>query len=154
MRRLSWFLALSPPRKRLLFHALIALPLCYAALTVTGFRRLQAILSGFHTIDIRGAPARSRADFDRIQSTMWAVRAAANHGLVRGQCLQQSLTLWWLLQRQNLEGEIRFGARRRDDKLEAHAWVEVGGAVLPLGAEESPSFVPFAQARVPIDVGR
>lgn len=58
------------------------------------------------------------------------VRAAANHGLYRANCLEQSLVLWCLLKRHGLESQIRFGARKEEDELQAHAWVECLGTVL------------------------
>lgn len=39
-------------------------------------------------------------------------------------CLRQSLTLRTLLRWQGLETELRIGMRRRDGKLESHAWLE------------------------------
>jgi hypothetical protein len=64
------------------------------------------------------------------------------------------LSLWWLLRCQNLECAVRFGARRGDDGLEAHAWVEAEGLALPLGPEQDPSFIPFVYASLPSNAGR
>jgi hypothetical protein len=61
------------------------------------------------------------------------VRVAASRGPYRGNCLQQSLTLWWLLRRQNIESQIRFGARKDGGEFKAHAWVEVDGYALNEG---------------------
>lgn len=45
-------------------------------------------------------------------------------------CLDRSLTLWWLLHRQGLEATLKFGVRKVEAVLEAHAWVELGGRAL------------------------
>ena len=58
------------------------------------------------------------------------VRIAAEHGLYRAKCLEQSLVLRWLLQRQGIDARIVFGARKEDEQMQAHAWVEVNGLAL------------------------
>lgn len=152
MHRFARFLALSRSQKRLLVHALIALPLCVASLKVTGFRRLHAILARSAPLDGRPAAETSGAGRDTVAMTVWAVRVAARHGLTRGHCLEQSLALWWLLRWQHLDSSIRFGARRQDSKLEAHAWVEFDGdPLLSVDLEDDPAFAPFAHAPVPYD---
>jgi hypothetical protein len=42
----------------------------------------------------------------------------------------KSLTLWWLLARQEISSHLRIGIRKVDEKMEAHAWVERDGAAL------------------------
>ena len=68
------------------------------------------------------------------RATMRMVRAAAWHGPYHATCLPQSITLWWLLLRQGIESDLRFGARKEEGQLEAHAWVEFKG--LPLNETE------------------
>jgi len=58
------------------------------------------------------------------------VKSAGRYGICNGNCLQQSVVLWWLLQLKNTEAAIRFGARKQNDQLDAHAWVEYRGIVL------------------------
>jgi Transglutaminase-like superfamily len=58
------------------------------------------------------------------------VVAAGREGMFRANCLEQSLTLWWLLRRRGFEAELRIGARKKGETFEAHAWVELEGAVL------------------------
>jgi len=58
------------------------------------------------------------------------VKIAAEHGCYRAKCLQQTLVIWCLLRRNQIEGEIRFGARKAGGELQAHAWVEVEGVAL------------------------
>ena len=56
------------------------------------------------------------------------VRIAASHGPWRGNCLKQSLVLWWLLARRHIAAEIRFGIpKEQSGDFSAHAWVEVNG---------------------------
>ena len=58
------------------------------------------------------------------------VRVAAERGPYRAKCLEQSLLLRWLLLRQGIEAQIMFGARKEDEQMQAHAWVEVKGVAL------------------------
>ena len=58
------------------------------------------------------------------------VRSASRFGPFQTTCLAQSLTLWLLLERQNISSSIKIGVRKTEDRLEAHAWVERDGIAL------------------------
>jgi hypothetical protein len=58
------------------------------------------------------------------------VRVAAERGPCRARCLPQALVLHWLLQRRGVASRIVFGARKADEQMQAHAWVEVNGVTL------------------------
>jgi hypothetical protein len=77
-----------------------------------------------HNIDLPLTTGRSPETIARM------VRIAAEHGLYRAKCLEQSLVLRWLLQRQGIDARIVFGARKDDEQMQAHAWVEVNGVAL------------------------
>ncbi len=51
-----------------------------------------------------------------------------------GMCLARSLTLWTLLRRRGVETELRVGYRKRDEKIEGHAWLEYEGVSINEGA--------------------
>ena len=53
---------------------------------------------------------------------------------IEGTCLVRSLTLWAILLRSGLKTDLRVGFRRREGKLEGHAWVEYEGT--PLNEEK------------------
>lgn len=63
-------------------------------------------------------------------ATARMVRIAVERGPYRARCLEQSLVLRWLLLRQGIEARILFGARKEDEQMQAHAWVEVNGVAL------------------------
>ena len=65
-----------------------------------------------------------------LQTTARMVRIAAHRGLYRFKCLDQSLVLRWLLRRQGIDARIVFGARKEDEQMEMHAWVEVDGVAI------------------------
>ena len=58
-------------------------------------------------------------------------------------CLDQSLVLWWQLNRRGIAAEMRIGARKEAGRFEAHAWVEVGNVVLNDSGEAHLHFAPF-----------
>jgi hypothetical protein len=45
-------------------------------------------------------------------------------------CLPESLTVLWLLRKRSIPAVMRLGVRKRDDSLDAHAWVEYAGEVV------------------------
>ncbi len=52
----------------------------------------------------------------------WAVR--------RFSCLHEAVTVWRLLARRGIPGNLRIGVRQHDGQVEAHAWVEYEGLVI------------------------
>ncbi|GAC1664460.1 MAG: hypothetical protein NVS9B4_19890 [Candidatus Acidiferrum sp.] len=76
----------------------------------------------------------SPATFDENARALLAarmVRAAMRHSLTHKTCLEESLTLWWLLASQGISSELRIGVRKEaGHKLEAHAWVEIDAVPL------------------------
>lgn len=132
------FLGLSPAERRVFLGAAVLLPAVALALRFAGLRRCQAALARFAP---EARPA-ARPGCDAAGAAR-LVLAAARHSPCRADCLRRSLVLWCLLRRLGLPGELRLGARKRDGRLEAHAWVESGGLALDSDADGHP-FVPFA----------
>jgi hypothetical protein len=58
------------------------------------------------------------------------VRAALRYSIARYTCLEESLTLWYLLRERGIAARVRIGVRKENGKFEAHAWVEYGGEAL------------------------
>lgn len=69
--------------------------------------------------------------------------AAARHLILKTNCLDRALTLWWLLRRRGVAADLRIGARKEGGRFEAHAWVEVGRVVLDEASGEGSDFEPF-----------
>lgn len=65
-----------------------------------------------------------------VALTARMVRAAALHGMGSPSCLEESLVLLHLLQRQGIAAQLRIGVKRNAARFEAHAWVECGGTAL------------------------
>lgn len=134
MGRWTRFWRLEAHERRFLVAALWMLPLTRLALSLFGFRRWQSFLKRLVPHSSQPSPAGTATERGALAVRM--VRAAARDGLGHPNCLSRSLVLWWLLARQGLAAELRIGARKNGDALEAHAWVELNGVVL--GEEDDP----------------
>jgi transglutaminase superfamily protein len=139
----SWrkFRRLSGFERQLFIQSLLLLPLSGLALRLISFKRLQSFLT-------RLAPANQSSNemAQHARITNAVVQAAARHGVYSATCLPQSLTLWWLLKRQGIESDLRFGARKEAGRMEAHAWVELSGIPLNETLDVEQRFKPFEHA--------
>lgn len=141
--RVRRFLALSPADRKVLLGAFFLLPLTAAGLRVIGYRRLR----GFFESLLPGPPSvaldRVGDPCDAARRAAQMVDAAAREGLRSGTCLERSLVLWWLLRRRGIPAELRIGARKNASIFEAHAWVELDGAVVNDSGEVHRHYAPF-----------
>jgi len=97
------------------------LPLFWVGLRVLGFNRFNAwIISA----PVRGKPPLA---FDEIAAIGALVNSAAFHLLGPDSCLPRSMYLLWLLRRQGVMSDLRFGARLVRGQFQAHVWVEAVG---------------------------
>jgi hypothetical protein len=150
MRNWSRVWRLSAAQRSALAQALVLLPLTALALRVVGFRRWQAMLARLAPVSVSPAAGGGEAAVrTQARAVAQMVEAAARRGLYHATCLPRSLTLWWLLRRQGIDGELRLGVRKAGDVLEAHAWVEYRGAVLNDRADVRRVFSPFDRAVEP-----
>jgi hypothetical protein len=121
--------------RKLILRAALTLPLTEIGLRTLGFRRWKKL------IEWVAPPARPLPGWPTDQQretalrTVRAVRSAELHGPASPNCLERSMTLWWMLRRAGVAGELHIGARKDGGKMEAHAWVELGGEVLNDGAD-------------------
>jgi len=117
------FLALPWRERWLLAQAMVLLPATALALRFVPLRHLRSIIDRPRTT--RRAHDKARAD--RIAHM---VAAAAAHGPYRATCLPQSIVLQWLLRRDGMRGELRYGVRQVDGTVTRHCWVELDGEPL------------------------
>src|SRR5439155_18139287 len=126
LHRLNRFRSLSGGERGILLAALGALPLIQLLLHLFGFNRTTAVLGRVR----HGTRTTGSSDWTQARRIAHLSHIAARRGVTRGNCLSQSLTLWWLLQHAGIEGELRIGVRKQQDELLAHAWVELLGMPL------------------------
>jgi hypothetical protein len=98
-------------------------------LLVAGFRRWKTAVEWFTPLAVSDGAA-EQLEIDFARALQRRVSAAARHLPLLTNCLDQSLTLWWMLRRRGIAGDLRIGARNEEAQFEAHAWVELGEAVL------------------------
>lgn len=132
----------------LLVQAPFALPACAYALHRHGLGRVQKFLARRRARP-SGAALASRLVAARRLS--WIVQTAAAYGPWPANCLQRSVVLWWYLQREGLNGDLRIGVRRDAEtrELAFHAWIEYQGVVLNDEASVRQRYVTFDRAIAP-----
>jgi hypothetical protein len=126
--RLRRFSALERPAQSLLLRAIVLLPLISLSLRMRGFRATQTTLRRLNSNRPNQLSAEARST--RVAQTARMVHAAVRHCPGPPSCLEESLTLWWLLGRQGISAEVRIGIRKNKEEFEAHAWVEREGVAL------------------------
>jgi Transglutaminase-like superfamily len=115
----------------------------YAGLRLAGFRRWKNALSW--SVPRIDAPANlyDPTLIENARQIAHIQQAVSRHLIFHANCLEQSLVLRWLLGRRGIPGDLRIGARKRAERFEAHAWVELGGVVLNDPGEDHLHFSRF-----------
>jgi hypothetical protein len=121
--------------RALILRAMVLLPLTEIGLRVFGFRRWKALIEQFSLGSRMLRNAEPAIQLEMAGRAVRAVRSVELHGPATPNCLVRSMTLWWLLRREGIGGELHIGARKNASRLEAHAWVELNGHVLNDSAE-------------------
>lgn len=124
------FRKLPPVERELVLRAMAFLPLTETGLRVAGFRRWKKLIEHFSPSDPRRRILEPAAQLEMAEKIARAAHSAERHGLGTPNCLERSVTLWWLLRREGIEGELHIGARKSELRFEAHAWVQLRGVVL------------------------
>ena len=140
------FSLLDSEARGIFLRAAILLPVIAVTLRLRGFRATQESLLRFraHPQQVsQEDSARLLADVERTRLTVRMVNAAVRHAWPYSTCLAKSLALWWLLGRQGIASELRIGARKVQDKFEAHAWVERQGIAVNEPEQLHRHFAPF-----------
>jgi Transglutaminase-like superfamily len=137
------FWRLSASSRSVAFEAAALLVATWAGIRMIGFRRWKSVLAS--VIPRKGDREKALEPTPRYSAPDVAhlAQSAARHLFFQPNCLEQSLALWWLLQRRGIAAELRIGARKEDGRFEAHAWVEIGGVAVNETGAAHLHFVPF-----------
>jgi hypothetical protein len=143
MERWQKFWQISGYERGVALEAAGGLLATWLGLRLAGFRRWKSVLA--HLAPSLNTTARQQVGSQRESAEVIArmAAAAARNVFFGTNCLEQSLVLWWLLQRRGISAELRIGARKEFERFEAHAWVEVDSAALHNVGAEHLHFVPF-----------
>jgi len=137
------FWKLSGPERRYFFMGALLLPATVVSLRMFNFRSVQRSLERWYSDAVRTGARDDTAIFAEVQTASRMVDAASRYGVARGNCLSKSITLWWLLRRQGIPVQLRFGARKTGARFEAHAWVELDGRVINDSEDVRTRYSPF-----------
>ncbi len=147
MNRLRQVQALKRWERWVFVKAAMALPITAAALKLFGLKHWQGLMAKTAG---RRFPKETTSNSQRAIEAREVARVVsiASRHVYHGNCLQQSLVLWWLLKQRNIRSEIRFGARKETNELAAHAWVECDGLVLNDADNIGHHFAPFNRSPI------
>lgn len=150
---LNKFRALSRPDRDLLLESVLSLPLIHLGLLLLGYARLcrtMEWLAQHRPSDV----SRSTSDaLSRARGIARIVGIAARHSPYRATCLRRSLLLWWFLRREGIHSMIRFGVRKWNGGLAAHAWVEYEGTIANDSAEVCAQYAALNDPFPPTSLG-
>ena len=135
---------LSSAEKRVLLQAIFLIRFVSLGLHLMSMKRIHAMLGRLFgnrgPVKRDGKPVLSADQIARL------VRIAASRGPAQPTCLPRAMVLWALLRRHGIDAGIRFGVRKIDNEIEAHAWVEVGEQLIEDAGDAEDSFSPFESA--------
>jgi Transglutaminase-like superfamily len=134
------FRALSGTSRSLVVEAAASLAATRVGLRLAGFRRWKALLMRLTPATVDGGNA---SNLDQAQYVSRLTQATARNLFFTANCLERSLTLWWLLRRRGIAADVRIGVRKAEGQFEAHAWVDCGSVVLNDEGEMHAHFAPF-----------
>lgn len=80
---------------------------------------------------------------DDVPRVCRMLNAAARYSFGHPTCLEQSLVLWYLLQRRGVSANLRIGVKKSNGNFEAHAWVELEGTALNQTADAHQHYAAF-----------
>jgi hypothetical protein len=142
------FRRLSGSERRIVVEAIAAIAATRVGLRIAGFQRWRSLLDRFSRIDRAGSGEFSCGIFSSSGFSSEISRltfSTANSLFFHSSCLERSLALWWMLRRRGVDARLQLGARKDGPQFEAHAWVEVAGAVLGDSSGERERFVRFGE---------
>lgn len=123
----------------LLSEATVSLAVASAAIASLPFSRLSAWMSRPARVGNRNE-AEAEAVVAKIR---WAIEATAWRLPWRTVCFQKGLALHWMLQRRQLDSQLRYGVNQSAGELRAHVWVSWRGRDV-IGGEGAHEFTCLA----------
>jgi hypothetical protein len=85
----------------------------------------------------------SEASRIRVGQAARMVSIAAVRGPYKARCLEQALTVWWMLGLMGIRSTIRLGIYKSGEAVEAHAWVLHEGKIVIGQMNEQKAFTPL-----------
>lgn len=128
LNKIKRFLALDWQQKKLLLQAYFLLGRMRAAILTISFKRLSKSLQ--HHPELATLEPLNKAELKQAKIIGRAVVTAARYTPWDSNCLAQVLTAQRMLAQNQIAGTFFLGAKKDEQKLEAHAWLECDGLIL------------------------
>lgn len=93
-----------------------------------GMVRCFRVLRFLANLPVRRQPPEN--PLHRARETARVVEIAARRSSFQAACLEASLTIWYLLQREGIDSDLCMGTRLAAGSLQVHVWVEVQNQAL------------------------
>jgi Transglutaminase-like superfamily len=138
------FSRLTGRERGIVLEAAAGLTATWVGLRLLGFRRWRSLLQ--LTVPRNTEILSENDSHSTAAGVLRMEEAAARNLFVTTNCLEQSLVLWWLLRRRGIAADLQIGARKSEQRFEAHAWVEFCGIALNSGGEDHLHFAPFEES--------
>lgn len=123
----------------------VALPCAiWLAFRLIGVPRTQALLRRWAGA-AKGEPISLPDRQSAIRRARRAQRIIKRSTGIGGNCLVRSLTLWTILSRRGVPTELRVGFRKRDGRIDGHAWLEHDGSPINEALDETLTYVAYDQ---------
>lgn len=132
--------------KLVVLQVLLLLPAIALSLAVVGLVKTQRYLTWLLPKRANRERANRAGENPLAQSQYLAriVNRTARYS-PWGNCLQRSLTLWFLLKCRGIDSDLRIGVRQQAGEFQAHAWLESDGQVINDHPHIHQTFIPFEQ---------
>jgi len=137
LRALSFFEVL------MLVVSVLTLPVVSLLLKLRGFRKTERIMALLSRLGMR-----SEASPVRVDQAARMVSIAAVQGPYKARCLEQALTVWWMLGLMGIKSTIRLGIYKSGEAVEAHAWVLHEGKIVIGQMNEQKAFTPILDVNI------
>jgi hypothetical protein len=149
----SWhrFRRLSGFERGIVLEAAVGLPVAWLGVRLLGFQICKGAFAKPHIDALRNSEFSAVDVLDVARRIAHLETATAESFFFRTSCLERSLVLCRMLRRRGMNAELRIGGRKKANRFEAHAWVELDGIGLDGGAAEYLRFVPFEHSETSME---
>ena len=143
MSNLDKLCALSFSDFLMLVVSVLTLPVVSVLLKLRGFRKTERFMALFSRLGIQ-----PEASPVRVEQAARMVSIAAVRGPYKARCLEQAITVWWMLGVMGISSTIRLGIYKSGQSVEAHAWVLHEGKIVIGQMNEQKEFTPLLDVNI------
>ena len=143
MSNLDKLRALSFSEFLMLVVSVLTLPVVSVLLKLRGFRKTERFMALFSRLGIQ-----PEASPVRVDQAARMVSIAAVRGPYKARCLEQAITVWWMLGVMGISSTIRLGIYKSGQSVEAHAWVLHEGKIVIGQMNEQKEFTPLLDLNI------